>query len=1409
MAANRSKMLSRLLWGGLVVLLVAAVTVGLLVRRATIAREIDDGYAAGVRQLEAGEFEPALHAIGRYVQRHPDDAQALFRYAAAREEVEADEGKHLLQAAASFGRAAELDPTLVEARLRRLDILSQLQFNTEALAEADEILASDHADDEQRAEALRAKALALAGLNRRGEAAEAAKRRAELVPDDFEAHALALAIIQRDGGDATALLAQADAAGDTGPLAALVRSEARRLAGEADAAAADVEAAAAAFGPADPPALLKAIVNRLDLLGRYGRADDLLAAAAATDGDVKTAWARRRFYRRGGPGPVEDVLADADAPAPALAAAAARAADLGRADDVKALLARLDKSAEPDAATLATAARVTLRARDGRAVTADDEQALRRAATAWPDLADARLWLGDALLAGGDARAAVAAWREAAGLAPAWATPHLRLADLLADVGQYDDATVPAADALARAPDDADVLLTAGRVAAGRPSASTPGGLPPAAELLSRFEAAAPEDGRAAPLRISLALRDGDVGRARDLAARLAEGEAPADVLIDAAAAVADADPAVAMTLLERSAALHGPQPPSTFARAMLLAREGQPDAGADLLARDAAAAAPPLAVDWAFARARFADLAGRDDAAALWAGLLADGADRRALLTAVDSPAVRADAGLERRVLAALAEAVGSDDHRWQTAKARSLLRPGPDGAPPDEDQIVEASLLLARVTRAAPDLLAPRLLLAQCFRALDDTPSAVAQLLVAAEDHPQEAGVQLELARLLRESGQTDRARPYLDRVLAAGSPAQRQEVARLLAADGDAADALSRIENAYGGPDAVPADLSLARLYHARGDAARVRGMLSELLNDPTPDTVVFAAEFYRSQGDAARAEALLDPQALAAHGWRPGVADRVLAETARVRGDFAQAEAHARSAVNAAPGDGAAWRTLLVTLLAGGDGRGAAGEELVEAADDAADAAVAVEGDAGLAAAADVLAGVAERAGASGEAPAWRGDVASLVAWVLGNPADAPAARSAAEVLQGGVDAPRALAELADRNPRLRPLQEAAARLNLAAGQSQVAARLATRAMQLAPGGGEITRLATLALAAEQRWGETLATARLWRDAGGDPAQADLLIASAQLNLGDADAAADRLRQYATPSATGDGAGPTEIASVLQLAAAEAARGDTEAAAELLRPGLDKSPVWRSAWARLALRLPDADAAAWLRELGQVGGQRLPERAALARSWDALARRTGDATHAAAGAEVLAEARAAAVTGSGATAEELMIAGSAVEAAGSWADAAEIYRRGLEADPGPGERALLQNNLASVLTQLGRADEAVPLAAEAVAGAERDGDAAVGGTTLSAVRADLLDTLGMARLAAGDADGAARALADALALAPDRPALAVRLAAAHAAAGRPDQAAALAATVADSAVAGLDQDDRARLDRLRPD
>ena len=172
------------------------------VRKRALAARVE-----GVAAAKAGDWERALHKMGIYVQVFPDDAEARFYYARAREQVADPDGKHIREAIWNYRRVVELQPDHVEARYRLLDLYAQQHYFPETIDAANGIL--ERKKDDPRA--MREKAKALAVLRRFSEALPVAQRCNEIAPLDLDVQILTLRLMHQIGQAKDAILARAEA----------------------------------------------------------------------------------------------------------------------------------------------------------------------------------------------------------------------------------------------------------------------------------------------------------------------------------------------------------------------------------------------------------------------------------------------------------------------------------------------------------------------------------------------------------------------------------------------------------------------------------------------------------------------------------------------------------------------------------------------------------------------------------------------------------------------------------------------------------------------------------------------------------------------------------------------------------------------------------------------------------------------------------------------------------------------------------------------------------------------------------------------------------------------------------------------------------------------------------------------
>jgi tetratricopeptide (TPR) repeat protein len=275
----------------------------------------------------------------------------------------------------------------------------------------------------------------------------------------------------------------------------------------------------------------------------------------------------------------------------------------------------------------------------------------------------------------------------------------------------------------------------------------------------------------------------------------------------------------------------------------------------------------------------------------------------------AISANSVQSDRAFIGRVLDRLQQRLGDQGITWRLSRARWLL----DGT--DSKNAVEAALILNDLTRSAPNMLAPRLLLADCLQRLGNTTGAIDQLTAAANLSPQSVPIALQLARLLQATGDAGRARVHLDRVVSnpAADATQCHEAAELLEAQGDAKAALAALEKGYGPAIAqAPRDLLLARVYRKLGKEESVEAVCKRLAESSNVWDLGFAAEYYAEQGRKAESAAVI--ARLQTASAAPGVKEILFGTHALRGGDRAGALAQFTAATKLAPQNPQGWRQL---------------------------------------------------------------------------------------------------------------------------------------------------------------------------------------------------------------------------------------------------------------------------------------------------------------------------------------------------------------------------------------------------------------------------------------------------------------------------------------------------------------
>lgn len=862
------------------------------VREARLAESREEG----MRLYERGEHAMALPLLGEYVARVKDDAAALLAYAECQEQVPQPNARHIRHAINAARLAVEVEPGLVDGHEVLLRLYAGAGYTTELAETASGLLAIDPFHRDAHALLI----VAHLGLGNPDRAADAAVAFLERYPGDLGAHA-AMMEVRRARGDGPMQILEAWL---DEPVARSLDDRAAYHILVSGAAARAVEIASRGGEGGGAKMVALAI-------------DSARQAASITPRDADeafsiTMWLRElaALTRDRSLGDLADGLTDRylddELFGPSHAAGESRAA-WWRLDDARALelARRIDTETDEPAALgwrlfLADAApesglgcpgcearlegggsaesrgwlAVVRTARDLRGGASPASIRERVSAIGSPEpAAVARFIEGESLRRQGQTGSAVRALREVVdggGTVLTRARAHLTLADVLARRGDEDEAQrvldrlhdVGVGGALA----DAIAIRFMERRLADPMSASA---RETARRVLDRIESAGTgsrDDPDLAFVRARLLLI---VGRLEEglAEARRAAGMGPPSRPL-ALTALVDVVQPLDGALAEELLGLIEHDPSSAIdvaaARAVLSAREGDTEGG--LAAFDDVRVTDPGDVErLARARAGFMDRAGLPGAARAM-GELSD--------TFPSSPEVQAevlrsrsawtDRAVVGRAIARLREATGDEGLEWRVARARLDLIES-EGLPGSDRQAALAktaqSLLdIKRQDAQNPEIL---ILIAETYDRLGDTDRALRHLDEAVGPG-RRAGVYPTLIGLLMREGRRREAALQLDAfAMVADAPVGVvRERAALLELFGRPGEALAD-RRALAGLGELGDIVAYGRLLAGLGEVEGVRTVVEDLLGgERSPERVRAAAGLLISVGLVGEAVGVLD-------------------------------------------------------------------------------------------------------------------------------------------------------------------------------------------------------------------------------------------------------------------------------------------------------------------------------------------------------------------------------------------------------------------------------------------------------------------------------------------------------------------------------------------------------------------
>jgi len=1268
-------------------LLVVALGVGLYVRsvfkkNAETAALRKEGLAA----FHDGDYQVALSKIGKYVEDPTRrDAETLFAYGKSRAKVPEITRKHIYEGVYVLKEYLNLSPPdtdearILEARHILLELYPGYNVEggaSEGLRLADGMLAKDPQD----VVALKARAVLLTLSGKLEEALEASIRYTEVTPGDLLAQQQTLDLMYRAKQPPEAILARAANLRlkfPEDPRFVALDAMAHLINNDLEAGKALIREAAKTPVPDAEFVRMLSLLMENPRIGMYDESRTLLDRAARETNDPRVEEVLiQRIWQSG---KYEDVIAKLKDLDPAsresttalLAYKAMSLPQMERADEALPIIDALAERREDDSAIAwATALRARFAGEKYNPLQAI--RAYKEAIVRDPTNAVIRFMQGEAYARLGETELALGSWRTVAEQATSWSLPVVLISQSLANAGRPQDAYLMAHQAWQRSRD----ITSAGNLASMwyRSMAETGDWAkkPKLLEFVEAIQRTYPLELQSLPIYITLLAESERVFTAKAEIKKSIDPKrrVPLDLLLRLVSVSRSQALEMEAEIFARAEEMYGGSPQLALARAYDLRSSGKLREGLDHLIAERAKA--KASVDWDLGVAQYREVIGDDEALKTWTEVGDAYPDSLAVQTSVlESRTTWSDRKFMARTLDRVYALAGEEGVTWKLARARFLL----SGKPSERDR-AEAINKLNEVVRAAPNLVRPRLLLAQALRAVNNAAGALQQLRLAAEQNPQNVDVAIEYALALNGEGRSDDARAALDRAVgvAVMSNDQRTRLASVLTQIGDTRRALEVLAKAPAGDNVARRGIE-AELYRRQGKIEDAEKLYLSLIDDPKLDPALAfaAADFFGAAGrmdDANRALERLRKMSLSA-----GQVEIVIAAFRERYGSLDAALAGYVAATKADPDDANTW-----VQLAGFHLRQNRPADAIATADDGLRHLAANSEIEAMRDNARLLEANLNRPGAS-----------ALIEPLSRNPRNEAAAatlrlldesRTKKLPTREFIDQ---LRPLADRHPTFLPLQTLTMQALLGINRQQDAADLAARTLSAVPNSGEAARQAVAVFLVSGRWDQMLSAARAWRERAPDQnVQADLAVATALIRLNRALDAIETLKPYIEDAK----ASPEKASPVISTYAQALLRARRiEDAVALLDPLAKQSSKWRAIWFSTGTTLVEAKAAAEWIERGAAYLSDTPEdQYLIGDAWYNFGNRFDDQSGFAR-ARVVLEPLAAR---DGAKPEWVMMLASCADQTGDDAGAETLYRKALQLAP---NLVTAQNNLAFLLVERG--------------------------------------------------------------------------------------------------------------------
>ncbi len=1264
--------------------------------------------ANGLTAYESGQYAEAINHLDKYLQEHQNDPAALYRYGKSKLEVPDDEGRHRGQAAVALKKVFQLNfdeqqpddltrDQYIDAGHELLRLFAYTSQNAEILQITDHLLELNTEDSL----ATHHKALAHSRLNEHEQALKTALYSISLNPDDLPIQLLILRLKKQLGESDDALIEYAEELLENNPddpRIQLIQAYAYGIANRIDESRQWL-LQASRHNPPDAD-FTHALLQLLDNAGLYAVSITALEKHPSDQLDLLNKELICRLFEAERYKDTIDRIASLPLPDEsryiqlhALSAVSHyRLGEKEKADDQVEMIVELGKSS-PTAQAWADI--LTATQKSDKLNLEEIISSCLDGLAIIPDEPYFNAFIATAYTMAGENQQAMMHWQKAAEHRDTWAAPLMQQAKILLKMNRPLEAVDKAAEAYRKAPKNIDVNLTFAESRIAALNDNTDDHADAVLAYVDKLIELLPGNHHLLLMRTLLLAEAGNRAEAETTAKQLISASPPAEKdilskLLDIAEThQLECVDACRQTLSE----LHGHTAEQLLQQALEAAATGGHDAFIDRFDKIIASAEeyPADALEWKLAKAKLLEAVDDPGAPEFWLKLADTYPDNTLLLrTVLRANSIATRLGERRKIIDRLRDITGPEAITWKLEQARWLL-----DSKSDEKQITEAISILREVIAADPYHTHARILLASCHEKLGNIPLAVRQMEEALKLHPKLPAVHLELARLQQKAQAPMESLKHLDHVLSnpQSSDQDRQNAAILLAQIGQdekAIDILEQLKESVQ-PDTSVDLLLLASLYKRNDRIDEAVSLCRNLLNQPTPDRILFTATLFYSEDLKDEADQAINM--LGDLNIPPVERLLLTADYYHETGRIEQALKHYQAAVEADPDNPIAHRRLIYFYMLQGeiDQVINASDKMLETIPDDTCVALLKTNQHLLDA---FLANVQTR---------------PVVTAVIQNPDHC---KSAIEVLQILHDADQGksindtvasrIQSIAEANPDFLALQNLLTQIYLGLGRHEDALKTATSAMARFPHVRSPVLLATEACVSGGKWQQALETARLWRKRSpDDKLSADIVIAQAYLKTGRVDQADKTIVSYLDDALRQ----PEQHSQVISLyCRILIADGRINKAAELLQPLLVENNYWKILWLELAgSSIQDNNKAGeWLTILEATLTQDDTDvLISLARQWLMLARQFNNEDglqHARRIAEQLVENNAASHP------DAWFTRGLIAETQNDLQAAEESYRRTIALSD---EMPMAKNNLAMILLQQSKdLEEAVQLATQAV-------------------------------------------------------------------------------------------------------